>query len=204
MTNADIEAAIARELQETTGALPVDAVDVAALADRPGRIALLAELDDLRLLFEELRGHVIDGGGAARATSRWTVLHLAAHLASWQMETRRELERILAGGAFGYDIHFHPEGGPSEWNQREVDARATLSAAAIFAEIDAETARIAELVESAPAAALASTVELPRTSGEPPQRWRMPLGAMVAASCWHARLHLRRLRPLVAKRELWP
>ena len=193
MTNTDIEAALARELQEATGPLPVDGVTMAALADRPSRVALLAELEDQRLLFVDLRAHVTASGAAALATSRWTVLHLVAHLASWQKETRAEVERILAGGAFDYDIHFHREGGPVEWNQREVDARGPLGAAEIFAEIDAETARIAELVESAPADALASIVELPRTSGDPPQRWRMPLGAMVAASCWHARLHLRSL-----------
>jgi hypothetical protein len=165
-----------------------------AAPERASRIALLAELEDLRLVFQDLR-HALAAPEAktARITGQWDALDVVAHLASWAAETRRETERLLARASFDYTIHFAAEGGPRAWNQRQVDDRAELGLSELVDELNTETERLADLVLNAPASALEEVVDLPRTSGEPPQRWRMPLGAMVLASCWHARLHLRRL-----------
>jgi hypothetical protein len=202
MTEHEIEIAIARELTGATAdhkgprhtVKGAREVMEAAAPERTSRVALLAELEDLRLTFQDLR-HALASPEAKTAgvTGRWTALDVVAHLASWAVETRREMERLLARIPFDYAIHFEAEGGPRAWNQREVDDRAELGLSELVDELNTETERLVDLVLNAPAAALEEVVELPRTSGEPPQRWRMPLGAMVLGSCWHARLHLRRL-----------
>jgi hypothetical protein len=195
MTNHEIEIAIARELQDA-GAPDIDAATIVARSDseHASRVALLAELDDLQMLFTDLREALASPSAKeALLTSRWTALDVVAHLASWAAETRREAEALLAGHRLDYAIHFEREGGPRAWNQREVAVRATFGLAKLIEELTKENERLTEMVLRAPQHALEEVVELPRTSGEPAQRWRMPLGAMIAASCWHARLHLRRL-----------
>jgi hypothetical protein len=160
---------------------------------------VLAELEDLRLSFIELRDVLErhDAAAGARATTRWTVRDVVAHLASWAMETRREAEILLAGQPFDYTIHFEREGGPRAWNQREVDARAPRTLGELFDELDQDTARTADLILDAADEAFSAVATLPRTSGEPAAPWRMPLGAMVLGSCWHARLHVRALESVV-------
>ena len=195
MTNHEIEIAIARELQDA-GAPGTDAATIIARSgsEHASRVALLAELDDLQMLFSELRDALASPSAKkALITSHWTALDVVAHLASWAAETRREAEALLAGHHLDYAIHFEREGGPRAWNQREVAARATFGLAKLMEELTKENERLTEMVLRAPQHALEEVVELPRTSGEPPQRWRMPFGAMIAASCWHARLHVRRL-----------
>lgn len=197
MTNHNTEAAVARELEALTSAPAVDARSISMAAAEPAsRVALLAELEDLRLLFIELREECASPAAkTARLTSHWTALDVVAHLASWAAETRREAEALLAGDRLDYAIHFEREGGPRAWNQREVDARATRGLSELVEELVSETDRLADLVLAAPQTTLEQLVELPRTSGDPPQRWRMPFASMVGASCWHARLHLRKLLP---------
>ena len=197
MTNHNTEAAVARELEALAAVPGVDAPSIMASAAEPmSRVALLAELDDLRLLFTELREECASPAAkTARITSQWTALDVVAHLASWAAETRREAEALLAGDRLDYAIHFEREGGPRAWNQREVDARASRGLSELVEELVSETDRLAELVLKAPQTSLEEVVELPRTAGDPPRRWRMPFAAMIAGSCWHARLHLRRLLP---------
>ena len=194
MTNHDIEVAIARELYAATAPPPVDIASITAALERVSRVTLLAELEDLRVLFTELRDEYVSPSAKhARITSQWTALDVVAHLASWAAETRREAETLLAGGRLDYAIHFEREGGPRSWNQREVNGRASRGLAELVDELTGETERLAAMVLTAPQTSLDGIVELPRTSGDPPQRWRMPLAAMIGGSCWHARLHLRTL-----------
>jgi hypothetical protein len=193
MTNHEIEIAIARELGDA-GAPDIDAATIVARSgfEHASRVALLAELDDLQMLFTDLRDALASPSAKkALITSHWTALEVVAHLASWAAETRREAEALLARRRLDYAIHFEREGGPRGWNQREVDARAAFGLAQLIEELTKENERLTELVLRAPQHSLEEVVELPRTSGEPPERWRMPFGAMIAASCWHARLHLR-------------
>jgi hypothetical protein len=201
MTEHEIEIAIARALQGGRGQPNsprhrATSMMEAAAPERASRVALLAEVEDLRLLFQDLRFALASPDAkTTRITGKWHALDVVAHLASWAAETRREMERLLARTPFDYTIHFEAEGGPRAWNQREVDDRAELGLSELVDELNVETERLAELVLNAPGPMLDEVVELPRTSGEPPQRWRIPLGAMVLASCWHARLHLRQLIP---------
>ena len=146
------------------------------------------------MLFLDLReAFASPSATAALITSQWTALDVVGHLASWAAETRREAEGLLEGRPLGYAIHFERAGGPRAWNQREVDARSALGLSDLVEELTSETERLAELVLTAPQTSLDEVVELPRTSGDPPQRWRMPFSTMIVASCWHARLHLRTL-----------
>jgi hypothetical protein len=206
MTPEDLHDRLGDEWRQA--ASPMPRVTAAAIAERSApeqasRVAVLAELEDLRLSFIALR-EPLDSRPVtdARATSRWTVRDVVAHLASWAMETRRETETLLAGGGFDYTIHFEREGGPRAWNQREVDARARRTPAELFEELDRETIRTMDLMLEASDEAFGAVATLPRTSGDPPEAWRMPLGAMVLMSCWHARLHLRALEELLREPDV--
>lgn len=201
MTPEDLHDRLIGEWQQAATSMPrVTAAQVAerAAPEHASRVAVLAELEDLHLSFVELhelmRSRPVAG---VRATSRCDVRDVVAHLASWAMETRREAETLLAGGGFDYTIHFEREGGPRAWNQREVDARARRTPAELFDELDRETMRTMELMIEASDEAFRAVAALPRTSGDPAEPWRMPLGAMVLMSCWHARLHLRPLEQLL-------
>jgi hypothetical protein len=121
------------------------------------------------------------------------VRDVLAHLASWARQARIETERLLTRQPFSFNIHFEPVGGPRAWNQREVDARRDWPLADLFAEIETEHDRLIALVVEMPDEAAQQVVELPRTSGEPPRPWRMPLAAMLIMSGWHERLHLARI-----------
>ena len=177
---------------------PVAHIATASAPDRASRIALVAELEDLRRETREM-GQLIDSNDAAGvlATSRWSVVDVLAHLASWARQTRIEFETLLGGGHFDYAIHFEREGGPRSWNQREVDARAGRGLSDVVEEIETETERLTAAILDAPEGAFATVVELPRTSGDPPEPWRMPISAVVAMSCWHARLHLTALQRIM-------
>ena len=209
MTEHEIEIAIARELRgepaDRTHPRRLDpepshdsaaAILAAAAPAGASRVAVLAELEELQLVYHDLRAALASPEAkSAQVTGRWSALDVVAHLASWAAETRREVEGLLARRRFDYVIHFEADGGPRAWNQREVEARAELGLSELVDELSAETERLAVLIVAAPQAALEDVVELPRTAGEPPQPWVMPLAAMVLASCWHARLHLRALVP---------
>src|SRR5262245_39856912 len=104
MTEHEIEIALAREL---LGSPADDTGSRQTAPERASRVALLAELDDLRLLVLELREALASPEAkTARITARWTALDVVAHLASWAAETRREMERLLAHTPFDYTIHF--------------------------------------------------------------------------------------------------
>jgi mycothiol maleylpyruvate isomerase-like protein len=211
MIEHDIEARLIADWEEICRAVPpaplrpgsgqaaARVVELSA-PEHASRVALVAELEDLRRQCVDLRDAIEQAGATATlATSSWTVRDVVAHLASWAMETRHETEVLLDHGTFDYTIHFEQQGGPRVWNQREVDARAGATAAALFDELDRETQRLDDLVLEAPAAAFEEVVTLPRTSGDPPAAWRMPLAAMIAASCWHARLHLGQLEEILRR-----
>jgi hypothetical protein len=176
----------------------------AAAPDRASRRQVLVELEDVRLSFEELRQPVEDTPlGMRPATGQWTVVQLMAHLASWARRTRIELESLTSGTMPLETIHFEREGGPRAWNQREVDARAAWTTAMIFEELDREVILVADIVARLPVDQLHGVVELPRTSGEPPEPWRLSLAAVVLGSCWHSRYHLARVAPLIARERAW-
>jgi hypothetical protein len=195
----DIEARLGLEWEALgAGHLPLaDAVVEHAALENASRRAALVELEDVRLSCAALRGHVEErGSGSILATSRWTVREVIAHLASWAMRTRQELESLVEGTPPLEAIHFERDGGPRTWNQRQVDARNGHSTDALFDELDAEISRTADVVVGLPQQLLWQVAELPRTSGDPPARWRLPIVAMILGSCWHMRHHVARLERL--------
>jgi hypothetical protein len=175
---------------------PVSAIVAQAGLERASRAALLAEIEDVQLSVEDL-GVSLDETSAARlATRRWSVRDVLAHLASWTRQTCVEIERLRNGQPFDETIHFGLD-GPHAWNQRHVDERNGRPLPALLAEIDAGHERLIALVVEMPEADVHRIVDLPRTIGEPAQPWRMPMSSMILMTCWHARLHLRRLDRLV-------
>jgi hypothetical protein len=203
MSDVDIEARARAELEAAAShaALPpVAAIAAAADPRHASRTAVIAEIKELRMTLVELRASIEDSGAAERrATTLWSVRDVVAHLASWAAETRREAEDILARRAFDYTIHFEAPGGPRAWNQREVERRAAKALDELFVELDVEHQRLIDLVLHTPHERLTTEADLPRTSGEPPQPWRMSIAAMIVAGGWHARLHIAQVEEIVQR-----
>lgn len=173
----------------TTGTLA--AIQKAAASELASKAAVLAELEDTRLLVRELRDSLeVRHEVRRKVTGQWTVRDVVAHLASWACETRHEIETVRQGRAFDYTIHFERDGGPRAWNQREIETRGTRSVRELFEEFDAETSLLQEIVVSLPEDELRAEIELPRTAGEPPVPWRIGLAALLVRSCWHVRYHV--------------
>jgi hypothetical protein len=170
---------------------PLAAIEKAAASELASKTAVLAELEDTRLLVGELRESLeVRGDEIRMVTRQWTVRDVVAHLASWARETRHEIESLRRGQKFDYTIHFERDGGPRAWNQREIHVRGSRSVRELFEEFDAETSLLEEIAVSLPDEELRGEIELPRTAGKPPVSWRIALAALLVQSCWHVRYHL--------------
>lgn len=199
MSDGTFEGRLNAEWHETISAADVPAAsDLAerAGAERASRRAVVVELEEVRILVEEVISSLDQARSLRLATRQWTVFDVLAHLASWARETRVEVERLLAGQSFDEVIHFGLD-GPHAWNQREVDARRNRAPAQLLAEIEAETERLIELLTDMQEEDVWRQIDLPRTIGEPAAPWRMPLSSMIVMTCWHARGHLGRLERLL-------
>jgi hypothetical protein len=183
---------------EKMAAPPLSSITSQADPALASRVAIVAELEEARLLSQQLR-QALDSTDAARlATRRWSIRDVVAHLASWSQRTRLEADALLGRGTVDEIVPFGVD-GPHAWNDRAIEARAKHSLADLFLEIDEEHERLIAIVADTRDAELAREVELPRTIGDPPAPWRRTIGAMILMSCWHARLHLTRLEQLLAQ-----
>ena len=140
MSDTDFDARLVAEWQDTSRSAVVPSpseVMARGGPDHASRTAVIAELEEVRVLVEEVV-ESLDADRATRlATRLWTVLDVLAHVASWAHETRVEAERLLSDQSFDEMIHFGVN-GPHVWNQREVDARRGHTPAQLLAEIDVE------------------------------------------------------------------
>ena len=87
---------------------------------------LVAALAEVRLRFAELAPEA-ERRASDTITRLWTMRELVAHMASWATEFVREVSIASRGEPFDYTIQFPMPVGPTVWNQREVDGRATRS-----------------------------------------------------------------------------
>jgi uncharacterized damage-inducible protein DinB len=200
-----IEARLEREWRALIEGI---ATSTASPLDRPpgrrqavSRVALLAQLEEVR---EELRSlrRAIDQETAARfANAEWTLKDLLAHLASWAREFRSEIETASRIASFDYAIPFAMSVlGPTEWNEREVRARAERSLEEIFRELEEETERLESLVAGFEEGALYRPVPFPLApSGSPKERMSAPPAFVIAGKCLHDRYHFAQIRKLLAR-----
>jgi len=155
------------------------------------RLALVAEVEDVRLRWRALRLLISSHAEfETRITALWSVRDLIGHLASWAKETRDEVEVLAEGGRFSYVIPFVGTAGPAAWNQVEVLRRREWTVEAVMDELEYETKRLRELATVLPDEILWKDVELPRTVGDPPRVWRARLGDAILGMCRHAHWHL--------------
>jgi hypothetical protein len=200
MSDTDFDARLVAEWQDTSRSAVVpwpSEVMAHGGPDHASRTAVIAELEEVRVLVEEVVESLDPDRAMRLATRLWTVLDVLAHLASWARQTRVEVEQLLSDQSFDEMIHFGVN-GPHVWNQREVDARREHTPAQLLAEIDAEHQRLIELITGIPETEMRRVVDLPRTIGELRTAWRMPLSAMIVMTCWHARGHLRGIKKLIS------
>jgi hypothetical protein len=199
MNELDVERALVEEWRLFAGAQRADqdlaVTIVEAHGNRLTRPLLWAELEDVRLAFVGLRAS-LQGSSKAEtlATTRWTVKDLIGHIASWATELERQIETIAAGKEFDYLITFTPRVGPTDWNARELERRASMSLEERFRELDDATRRMQDLVLSLPDEVLYEAALLPQTpDGRQETRWRTRPADFVVNMCAHYRYHLDRL-----------
>jgi hypothetical protein len=173
---------------------------VESRGDRTTRPMIWAELEEVRQTFADLRAAIASDRSRAEtlATTTWTVKDLIAHLASWAVEFRRQVETVARGDAFDYVIEFTPRIGPTAWNAREVARRRDQPIEASFDELDAATAGMQELALTLPHDVLFGMATVPQSNdGRPENRWRVRLADLMVMKCWHDRYHLERLEDVV-------
>jgi hypothetical protein len=165
------------------------------------RVALLAQLEEVREELRSLRGAIDEETASRFANAAWTLKDLLAHLASWAREFRREIETVSRMESFDYAIPFAMSVlGPTEWNEREVRARGERGLEEIFRELEEETERLESLVAGLAEGALYRPVPFPLApSGSPKERLPAPPAFVIAGKCLHDRHHFAQIRKLLAR-----
>ncbi|MGH9324649.1 MAG: maleylpyruvate isomerase N-terminal domain-containing protein [Vicinamibacteria bacterium] len=165
------------------------------------RVALLAQLEEVREEWKRLRELVDEETGARFANATWTVKDLLAHLASWAREFRGQIEAVSRRESFDYAIPFAMSVlGPNEWNEKEVAARRVLRLERIFEEFEEETRRLGDVVIAMDDRSLYRPTAFPLApTGNPDERLQLPPGFLVAGKCLHDLHHFAQLRELLIR-----
>ena len=163
-------------------------------------IALFAQLEQVREEWLELRSAIQPGDDERYVNAAWTLKNLVAHVASWAKEFRHEVETVLRGGSFDYVIPYAlTVMGPNEWNAKLLRAREGQSLDASFDELDAETARLQDLLFEMSDEDLYGPATFPLApSGDPAALWKGPSAALIAGKCEHDRHHITQLKRRLA------
>lgn len=153
---------------------------------------LFAELEEVLLLWRELRAIPLRRHARRFVNAAWTLQDLLAHLASWAAEFRREVETAAAGREPDYAIPFALSiMGPNEWNQAEVESRRGLSLAEVLDQFETETRRLQEVVLGLSPAQILRFTTLPAApSGDPAERVKGNVAIVVSGKCTHDRYHI--------------
>jgi hypothetical protein len=204
MTELDVERMLHDDWHALVASVSPDEATAVTIVENHGerttRPMIWAELEEVREAFADLRGAIAadESRAAALATTEWTVKDLIAHLASWAVEFRQQVETVANGDTFDYVIEFTPRVGPSAWNAREVARRRNQPLDASFDELDAATAGIQEFALTLPHDVLFGMTTVPQSNdGRPENRWRVRLADLMLMKCWHDRYHLERLEDVV-------
>ncbi len=162
---------------------------------------LFAELEEVLLLWRELRAMPLRRHARRFVNAAWTLQDLLAHLASWAAEFRREVETAAAGREPDYAIPFALSViGPNEWNQGEVESRRGLSLAQVLDQFETETRRLQDVVVGLSPAQILRPTTLPAApSGDPAARMKGNVAIVVSGKCMHDRYHIGVIRRWVAE-----
>jgi uncharacterized damage-inducible protein DinB len=163
------------------------------------RVALIAQLEEVRDEWRTLRGLVDEERGARFANAAWTLKDLLAHMASWAREFGSEIATVARKETFDYAIPFAMSIlGPNQWNEREVQLRKERTLDEIFREFDEETVRLRDLVIEMEEPALYQPAPFPLApSGNPQERMPVPPAFLVSGKCLHDRYHFAQIRKLL-------
>ncbi len=161
---------------------------------------LFAELEEVLLLWRELREAPLRRHARRFVSASWTLQDLLAHLASWAGEFRREVETVAAGREFDYSIPFALSViGPSEWNQVEVERRRTLTLEQVLDQFEEETRALEDVVLALAPDRIVRPATLPAApSGNPAERMRGNVAIVVSGKCMHDRHHIGNIRRWLA------
>ncbi len=164
---------------------------------------LFAELEEILLLWRELRDQPLRRHARRFVSAAWTLQDLLAHLASWAGEFRREVETLAAGREIDYAIPFALSViGPNEWNQVEVERRRSLTLTEVLDQFEDETKHLQDVVLSLSPPDLLRPARLPAApSGDPAARMQGNIAVVVSGKCMHDRHHIGNVRRWLAERE---
>ncbi len=164
---------------------------------------LFAELEEILLLWRELREQPLRRYARRFVNAAWTLRDLLAHLASWAAEFRQEVETIAAGREIDYAIPFALSViGPNEWNQVEVERRKHLTLAEVLDQFEEETRRLQDVVLALSPAQILQTAALAAApSGHPEARAKGNIAVVVSGKCMHDRYHIGQVGQWLAERE---
>jgi uncharacterized damage-inducible protein DinB len=164
---------------------------------------LFAELEEVLLLWRELRAQPLERHARRFVNAAWTLQDLLAHLASWAGEFRREVDTLAEGREIDYAIPFALSViGPNEWNEAEVERRKALSLADVLDQFEEETRRLQDVVLTLSPAQILETATLPAApGGHPESRIKGNIAIVVSGKCTHDRYHIGQIRQRVAALE---
>lgn len=160
-------------------------------------VALFAELEDARTSWDELFKEIRSREYSDKLVTRfWTLKDMAAHVASWAKEFRRQVEMVANGEAFDYAIaNALSDEGPNEWNRVEVEKRRHQSLDESMEEFESETRSLQELVLTLPQEVIQTETDFPiAPTGDPSMLWKGNIGQIVAMKCLHDQWHTSRVR----------
>lgn len=80
----------------------------------------------------------------------WSVRDIAAHLAAWEREFHSEARAVAGRNGFRFDYVIDPADDWSDWNARQIEARASKSTGQIFLELEQEQAAFLTWLRGAP------------------------------------------------------
>lgn len=200
---AEFEEALEREWQTLLDVFEPGPSPLALPASRRlplGKIALFAQLEEVREEWQQLHSSLRPGDAERYVNAAWTLKDLFAHAASWAKEFRHEVETVLRGGSFDYAIPYVMSViGPNEWNEDQVQARKTHSVEENFDELDAETRRLQELLLEMSEQDLYRPAAFPLApSGDSAETWKVPSAVIIAGKCQHDRHHIAQLKERLA------
>lgn len=164
---------------------------------------LFAELEEILLLWRELRRQPLRRYARRFVSAAWTLQDLLAHLASWASEFRQEVETLAGGREIDYAIPFALSViGPNEWNQVEVERRRSLTLTEVLDQFEEETRSLQDLVLTLSRPDLLRTATLAAApSGSPASRVQGSIAVVVSGKCMHDRHHIGNIRRWLAERK---
>lgn len=195
LSDAVVERELSNEWADLLASPVMSAADMCARVASPrvSKPMLLAALAEVGLRFAGL-APAAERRASETITRLWTMKELVAHMASWATEFVREVTIASRGEPFDYTIQFPMPVGPTVWNHREVERRATRSFDDCAREFAAATIQLQDLALASSDDVLARRTVCPLTpDGRLETRWQVRIADLILMKTDHDLYHIGRI-----------